>query len=226
MRPFGWMIFIDARTDQARACQDQELCDGEASLIPIAGHLTDDRVRAEVDRLVPNVRSRLLTTRLDNDDALAPSYVERVSRAAEGWDGFINPLSGLACTSSGYVLRRWDPSCAFLTFVEERQPGQLPLTVLSVRHDLADTLGPVKQLPGIPMWMQFIHGKNISNEARGFRYPRNRAASQFAVALPSAPDTAEIMWSVRAGLTEVYKTSHWLFRRLRRGVQRTRRQPG
>lgn len=218
MPPFAWLIFVDTRTDPDLLMLIAQLCEGVASVVPVSGPMTDDQVRLAVHRVVPDQPARLLTTRLDNDDALSSRYIERMAAATHGWTGFVNPINGYACTSDGYVLRRWDPSSPFLSLAEEREPGRPPRTVLSSAHDRADTVGRVKQLGGPPMWIQFIHGDNIANRARGFPQRRQQASKYFSIELPEQVKPANARWYMRASGLELYQTTLWLARRLSRAV--------
>jgi hypothetical protein len=219
--PTLWLIFVDARTETGQLDYIRTLTEGLAELVLVDGFLDDATVAHEVATRLPADARRVITTRLDNDDLLAPYYIQRIQQAARDWVGFINPYSGLACTTEGGVFRRWDFSSPFLSFVEDRQltSGDDIRTVFSVRHDRADTVGRVRQLGGRPMWIQLIHGANVANEAQGFPYSVRRAERILGLEL-YLPRDAIIRPScyVKAGLREGYKTSVWIASRLRRAV--------
>jgi hypothetical protein len=215
-KPSGWLIFVDADTDPARLAQIRALTANIASVIPVDGPLGDEQVGEYVGRFVPAECTRVITTRLDNDDALAPYYVERIAEAARGWEGFINPFNGLTYAGNGTVLRCWDFSSPFLSMVEQHNVGRRPMTVFSVRHDRADMIARVRQLGGSPMWVQCIHGNNIANQVRGVPYSRSRARRLFGMSFGESAARLSFREYALGAAREAYKTPLWLTKRLTR----------
>jgi hypothetical protein len=104
----------------------------------------------------------LVTTQLDNDDALHRTYIERIQSEVKGEAfEFIN-------ASNGYVLdyernrlyRKRDLSNPFVSLIE---PFRDFKTVWCGPHPKLSTFGPIRQIETEPLWLQVVHGKNISN---------------------------------------------------------------
>lgn len=188
-RPDAWLIFIDSETP---AQQHEALAEtlGEAGeLVLIEGPLTDARVAVEVRaRLNSNVQ-RLATSRLDSDDAISASYIERIQRCIDGRDGFINARRGYQLVGRR-LLQRWDRSSPFLTLVETVTPSVQVRTVFSVEHHLAGKAQSTRQLTDA-CWLQIIHDGNLLNVAEGF--PAFRRVAQ-----------RELSWRIPVGQTGVY----------------------
>lgn len=108
----------------------------------------------------------LLTTRLDNDDALHPRFLESVkSSAVVGTREFINIPQGLII-ANGKAYRKRDYSNAFVTLSE---PVAKAKSVWVEQHHRVARHAPIKQVLLRDGWIQFVHGGNIANQVRGFR---------------------------------------------------------
>ncbi|MDN5805501.1 MAG: putative rhamnosyl transferase [Microlunatus sp.] len=106
----------------------------------------------------------LVTTNLDNDDALAIDFVERVQQQARaGWHGAIYLGTGLIQYGDRVYLRQ-DPDNAFCSVAE---PWAGALTAWRDWHVLLGTHMPTTTISGAPAWLQVVHGRNVSNRIRG-----------------------------------------------------------
>ncbi len=198
--PALWLVFVNADTSPRFVARLTELCGDSASIVPVKGTLTDERIAHLVHAVVPANAATLVTARLDNDDAISERYVATVGGEALSWRGFVNPRNGLQLVGSR-VLRCWDRSSPFLSLIEDRDPLRPPRTVFCVEHQRAAGAGPVRQLGGPPLWLQVVHAGNLANEARGVPYPRSRANRSLGLALPTvapAPAPRAIVGAVAA----------------------------
>jgi len=122
--------------------------------------------------------SRVITTRLDNDDAIASDYLEAIQRAAGGLTGgFVNFTHGFQL-AHGRLYRRSDPSNAFISRVETKAPLT---TVFVDQHQWLRRHGPITQVNESPKWLQVVHGGNVANAAHGIRAHPRELAAWFAV---------------------------------------------
>jgi hypothetical protein len=184
--PDGWLLFLDADTPPSHLQALRELVGKDAELVLSDERLTGARIGEIINDRLPPEPSVLLTTRLDSDDALAASHLQRV-QANASFRGFLNPASGLQLVGER-VLRSWDHSSPFLTRIEERAGDRPPMSVLAVEHRKAHTVAPVRQLGGPPAWLQVIHGGNRANVACGIPWSRRRGAEAMGVTeLPALP---------------------------------------
>jgi hypothetical protein len=158
---FAWLVAFDAATPAPLRGR----IDGYRALPvlrPIfAAHFDElpDRVRAEV----PEDVEFLISSRLDNDDALARDALWRVRREfREQALEFLNPRVGYIL-SRGRVHRATCPSNPFLSLIERR--GARPwLTAWGVAHDRARDAGPVRDLGPPAYWLQTVHERNLKND--------------------------------------------------------------
>lgn len=196
--PDQWLIFVDAATPSAERNDLLQLTRGIAELVDVYEPLIDDRIQREVAARIPASARTLLTSRLDNDDAVSLDYCQLMRRQVTiGWRGFVNPCTGIQLAGD-VVLRRWDPSSPFLSYIEDLSRADGPRTVMSVEHHRARHAGDLRQLRGRPAWLQVIHEHNLANAADGMPV----SFRELAAFAPYAADLSDVRgWSVTdAGL--------------------------
>lgn len=143
--------------------------------------LDQAELTATVFERLPEGAEQVITTRLDNDDAVARDFCQQIRAAAGAEREFINFPSG-AQYADGKLYRRADPSSPFLSFVEPAGPGLA--TVYIVGHDRASEAAPVRQVATHPMWMAVIHGRNLVQQVSGVRVPPGSVLQHFALDVP------------------------------------------
>jgi hypothetical protein len=111
-------------------------------------------------------RSELLTTNLDNDDALADDFVERLQRADPPARATAIYLCDGLIKSGNRLFRRTDRRNAFCSV---REPWETPVTCWADWHNLLGERMAVLEVDGEPAWLQVIHDFNVSNRVRGRR---------------------------------------------------------
>jgi hypothetical protein len=124
------------------------------------------------------LRPLLLTTRLDNDDALSADYMARIRKAARGFvrsrDSLLEPHVWSAPlgyqTSAGKYYLRLDPQGPFVSLLENVAEGE-PRTVLSLSHRDITSSYSSSYVAGKPMWLQVVHDDNLVNSVDGIRVP-------------------------------------------------------
>jgi len=158
--------------------------------------------------IMENTQSPLvLTTRLDNDDALSRNFTQRLrSEPIIDAPVVINFRTGLRLTGSG-LLRAKHSSNPFASLVEE-STGREIQTVLGVSHDDLPLHYPIIQAKSQPAWLQTIHDKNIGNVAAGLPTRRARYSDDF----PWLPEVQT--WSI-ADYIRVVRPHAKLMQRLR-----------
>jgi hypothetical protein len=184
-----WLVFFDAHTpSDLRARIETHF---GYTPVWVDGRFDNARVREYVAQLLPPHWDTLITTRLDNDDAVAVDFLARIQRAAVGEDRlFLNCPFGYQWADGRlyYYLHFANP---FMSFVERRRvPGdaRVPATVMSGNHEQVRRTGRLRQVWGPPMWLQVIHGGNVINELVGVRRPLRRNPNGFP-AIPLTADT-------------------------------------
>jgi hypothetical protein len=157
---FEWLVFLDAETPEPYRARIARHAATGAFRALFASHLDElpDLVRAEV----PPATESLVTSRLDNDDALARETLAAVRRECRGQAlEFINPTTGYILSHGG-VSRARLPRNPFLSLIE-RSGDRRWRTVWGISHDRAAELGPVRDLEQRPYWLQVVHERNLVN---------------------------------------------------------------
>jgi hypothetical protein len=122
-------------------------------------------VGADARQLTGARGNLLITTNLDNDDALATNFVERIQ-------GLANPDEANALflerglISAGDRAYLWrDRDNAFCSVAEPWSPE--PTTAWRDWHIMLGRHLPVRRAAGPPAWLQMVHSENVSNRIRG-----------------------------------------------------------
>ena len=192
---FRWLVFFDEDTPEPFRSRIDAYTDWPAFtpvfIGPPSSQVYDDAITAHLDGA-----GRLVTTRLDNDDALARDVVDRIQCAVRpGPREFLNLPVGYVW-HRGRLYRHSHPSNAFLSLSE---PAEGFRSVWADPHEEASHVAPVRQLAGGPAWLQVIHEHNVSNRVRGRRDPADRVRVMFALDLGAevTDETAADRWHDR-----------------------------
>lgn len=168
VRDFQWLVFFDTDTPAWLREEISVVSPGlfEPQFVSTwAGGVAREAV-AEVSDA-----PYLITTRIDSDDAVAVQFVADVQACFDRQQAlFVNFLCGIQIDRTGAVYRYDEPSNPFISYIEERVPGELPGTVfLTLAHAETCHLAATLNLVRPPRWVQIIHGTNIANGVRGLR---------------------------------------------------------
>lgn len=209
--PDGWLVFFDEDTPDEMRHQVRRLEVGFPLMraeycVEFNAQLVAERIR----NAIPRDADWLLTTRLDNDDALNRLFVESVQRAARrGVREFINPTYGLI-VANGCLYRKRDFSSPFMTLSEPVAGFQ---TVWIDQHQRLSRHGPVRQFALPDAWIQVVHGGNLANQVRGFRVsPSKVSPDTLPEALMASISTlrlSQLLIDNSVGLLRRYAGSAW-----------------
>jgi hypothetical protein len=130
----------------------------------------------------------LITTRLDNDDAVAREFCARIRAEYRGRVEVLNFTRG-AQYHRGRIYTRLDPSNSFASLVAANVAE--PLTVYADRHDRLSNLASIRQIKDHPMWLQVIHGRNINQPIAGIRARPGPVCEHFGIDVPVVPPGPE-----------------------------------
>ena len=198
-KEFVWCPLVDESLYENEAKRLSEIVGDrfEVMCISIAGDLTPEILR---DSIVNSVGlssgETVTTTRLDNDDALAPDYVRAMRELAASCRErpFILdfPRGLVVDRSYDMVLTRGYFRSPFQTLVESPNLTEEMQTVFKYGHHLlADHFAyRVVDLP-VPMWIMNVHGANLANRAWGLPLKQAKLPDNLQPLLPQqAPKLA------------------------------------
>ena len=170
---FEWIVLFDSTTPERfkkKVVEYQKIC---PQFIPVYVEPENGRFFAQIFRreIVKRLNAkRVLTTYLDNDDALNARFVDELhSRVAEKEVGtFFYYDEGFQYFTEGqYVMRIHYPKNHFVSVVEEGNPKQLKGIYGYGSHYYIDKIEGVKieHIMLQAMWCEVIHERNIGNDA-------------------------------------------------------------
>lgn len=171
---FEWLVFFsdgtpDPYKERIRALQKQ--CPQLVPVFLYDGEYMVGRFKQEVAHRLTSTDTHLITARIDNDDAFHRGMVARVRAEFRGQgDELLNFVHGLqADPDNGLAAIATEYSNPFLSRIERVRDGQA-LTVLDVQHTEAKDSKALRDIRTEPMWLQLIHGSNVTNRIDSGRY--------------------------------------------------------
>lgn len=164
---FRWLIFLDRETPRHYVRELEGILRGvPQAMLTYLDRWYDDWAVAAVYLLAKS--DVVVTTRLDNDDALHEDFMHLVAQraAVEPPGTFIEFLSGYTYDLASGRLKRFQfPGNSFPSFVERRRTEML--TVHQGNHLMLREKGRMVTLDEPSAWLQVIHGSNVSNKEQG-----------------------------------------------------------
>lgn len=179
-RAFHWIVYFDEHTPESflkridTLRQTVPFIPYFTGLFPSAGWVRS------LEEVIPTRSPLLLSTRLDNDDALARDYVARIQAEAAQYAGSLpvslNFYNGFIRTENALYAIRHSRN-AFFSRLCRWEPGMVVAN--GIQHMDLERYGPVIQIEGPGAWLQVVHGQNVSNKVRGWRIPLSKGRDRF-----------------------------------------------
>lgn len=183
---FSWIVYFDSETPEEFKTRVVKIQQQYSFLKPQWVRSAPlSRVRDDIRQFVLPTSQYVLTTRIDNDDAIHSEFCSNLYAAIEQNNvamAVFNFPSGLVWQSAK-LFRHTDKSNAFTSLLEP--VGSLK-TIWSEQHpDLSQSFRLI-QIDTSAMWLQVVHGENVSNRVRGRRVGQH-ALSGFRVEVDAKP---------------------------------------
>lgn len=161
---FHWVVYFDPESPSWLVKRLAPLV-AEGVFTPIYRETVTWRDVAADAREITGARGAiLLTSNLDNDDAIAVDYVERLQSMARPGKREALYLGNGLIVSGGKSFLRFDPENAFCSVAE---PWDEPVTAWRDWHNLLHDHMAVRIDRRASAWLQVIHRRNVSNRVRG-----------------------------------------------------------
>ncbi len=170
---FEWIVLFDSLTPEKYKEKIADYKKECPQLIPVFVEPRKGRYFVEIFRneIVKRLKAkRIVSTYLDNDDALNVRFVADLQqRAMTLNDGaFINYNDGYQYYTSGcYLMRIHYPTNHFVSVVEEGNPASIRGIFGYGGHAYIHTIKGVniEHIKNKPMWCEVVHEKNMINDA-------------------------------------------------------------
>lgn len=161
---FRWLVYFDPESPDW-LMQRIDAWAQESPFVPVfRATVSTEDLLCDIEAHVGRQHPELITSNLDNDDALARNFIERVQAAKVSSDrAAIYLVDGLIKRDS-LLYSRTDRSNAFCS---ARETWGAARTCWSEWHTLLGTQMPVVEVRDGPGWLQVVHGSNVSNRVRG-----------------------------------------------------------
>lgn len=189
---FTWLIFFDAASPE---WFKEKISTFEPLVKPIyiEGPATDEVIARKVRQTGLISSPYLLTTRLDNDDAISKDHLASTRRAFRKRDReFITFPFGIQ-SFHGHLYNVYWPSNPFLSLIEKVRDNGEFTTVFCVAHDHVGDKdkNKVRKVLRAPQWLQVLHDSNVGNVLRGWPRLCSRFHPRFNVIWPEqgGPDS-------------------------------------
>jgi len=166
---FKWIVLFDINTPQAFKDEITRYSYWE-NFIPvfIRGEEVMSQVRKTILKNIEENTKYLITTRLDNDDAIFRNYIFDIQKNFKCQEfHFLNFVNGYLLTKHS-LYRNQHMSNSYISLIEKLNDFK---TVWCGEHNKLSVIGPIKQIVCEPAWLTVIHGRNISNKAEGILQP-------------------------------------------------------
>lgn len=171
---FTWLVFFSDGTPERYKARIEEIHAGFPSFVPVYlrdGEYLVGRFQQEVrERLEPGI-THAITLRIDNDDAFHRTMVEHVRQEFNGQeDEVLNFVHGLQCDlDHGVVAIAAELNNPFISRIERVRPDGVQ-TAIGMMHFEASATGVLRDIRTTPLWLQAIHGGNVTNRLDSGRY--------------------------------------------------------
>ncbi|MBN2715713.1 MAG: hypothetical protein JXX14_07640 [Deltaproteobacteria bacterium] len=177
---FLWFVLLDTQSPDWLKQKMREYSEWE-NFKPIylnGSHSEADgcteELKIEIRKEIPDSCKYLITSRVDNDDALATGYIQLVQNQ------FKEQQSAIAFTSPfgyQYIGRRlyvdFSRDNHFVSMIEPYHPGSFK-TVIARAHNYLYTVCELQYIWTIPMWVEHVHDHNLANQDN-FGFPVSSA---------------------------------------------------
>jgi len=190
---FEWLVFFDANTEDEYGKRLDDYRNKFSAFRPI--------FVSDYPSLIPEIRRRirsdteyLITSRVDNDDAIHREFISLVQETFRDQKfEFVNFTQGLFLSDSKLYLCR-HPSNAFVSLIEQVGEGSAR-TVWSTKHTTIRNVGHVHQIDDKPRWLCVVHERNASNSpvvCSGYRSSAKRIAKWLLKRLMLLPNSKPV----------------------------------
>ena len=185
---FQWLVFFDVDTPEPFKQKIANYADQWKNFVPVYldcplpyGQFPDE-VRAVVRNYIPIDCEYLITTWLDNDDAIHKNYVQMIQDNFNQQDGeTLNFIFGYQL-SEGKLYFDFEVSNHFISLIEKYSPDSFNTCLCRPHKELYEVCHSAQKILCKPAWVEVVHGSNYMNVyRRGFRVPTGTILDDFSI---------------------------------------------
>ena len=185
---FKWLMFFDVETPEPFKQKIENYAKQWNNFVPIYldcplpyGQFPDE-VRAIVREHIPSDCEYLITTWLDNDDAIHKNYVQMIQDNFNQQDSeTLNFIFGYQL-AEGKLYFDFEVSNHFISLIEKYNPDSFNTCLCRPHKELYEVCHSATKILCKPAWIEVVHGSNYMNVyRRGFRVPIGAIPADFSI---------------------------------------------
>lgn len=163
---FDWLVYSHPDTPEAFARRLESYCQSRPMHIVLSEDFDEHIARSSVLERARSDTSHLITSRVDNDDALGKTFLETVQSKFCGQDAaFLNFDLGLELRKQ-HLYRTQDLASHYCSAIEAREKFG---SVFATSHAQIATVYPVEHVRDKYRWLTIVHERNAINTVSGQR---------------------------------------------------------
>jgi Putative rhamnosyl transferase len=198
---FQWLVYFDSETPPIFKERIDRYAEWE-NFIPIylETEFSDQINQENVFGLIKKKTKYLITTRMDNDDAVCKNFIQSIQENFEEKEfEFISFINGYVLETGKLYSFKYinNPFTSLVERIKSTSTDEIR-TILCGEHSQLSALGNIKQIETDSTWLQVVHGKNVSNRIRGVRQPIRKLLdnNRFIIDASGIPqqDNAWLYW--------------------------------
>lgn len=196
---FQWLVFFDADTPDLFKKKIADYSAKWENFVPVYldcplpyGEFPDE-VKQVVRQYIPNDCEYLITTWLDNDDAIHRDYVQMIQDNFDRQDGeTLNFFFGYQLVDDKLYLD-FELANHFISLIEKYDPESFNTCLCRPHKELYEVCNSAKKVFCQPAWLEVVHGSNYMNvPRRGIRLPTGKISDDFSFELAQTGDIEQI----------------------------------
>lgn len=185
---FKWIVFFDSDTPNTFKLKIEQYSLRWPNFIPVYldfplpyGQFPAE-AREVVRKLIPKNCEYLITTWLDNDDAIHKNYVQMIQdEFAEQECETINFIFGYQLSDKKLYLD-FEMANHFISLVEKYVPESFNTCLCKPHKEIYKICQSAKKIICKPVWIEVVHDSNYMNVyRRGFRVPSGEILDDFSI---------------------------------------------
>ncbi|HEY9825634.1 MAG TPA: glycosyltransferase [Stenomitos sp.] len=205
---FKWLVYFDADTPQSFKEKISNYAKWENFLpIYLDTEFSDQINQKIIADLVSQETDYVITTRMDNDDAISKDFIAMIQANIQENDyEFISFENGYVLNGERLYAFKYlnNPFMSLVERVNSSSNTQVQ-TILCGEHSQISKQAAIRSIRMSPVWLQVVHGRNVSNRTRGIRQPIHQLLdNRFVI------DTTELPQQENLGLYWLDKTASLL----------------
>ena len=192
---FKWLVFFDIDTPEPFKQKIADYAKKWANFVPVYLDCPlpygkfPDQVRTVVRQYIPSDSEYLITTWLDNDDAIHKDYVQFIQDNFEPKDGeTLNFFFGYQL-AEGKLYFDFELANHFISLIEKYNPESFNTCLCRPHKELYEVCKSAKKIFCKPLWIEVVHGSNYMNVyRRGFRIPLGNILADYSLKVEEPQD--------------------------------------